>query len=247
MEVGALSMIEAIFLQIPSPVREALQVCSAYHCNCLMYAKHILLHYLVVPFLDLIQSPYHGIIITLVAEWPFHVHQQVPHRDVLAPVQSASPFAWVPTETGEDVGVHTSLIILLEKGIYIEGPECVCHLCPRSVDLKISISNLMGTSHFLSLLPLWPLCLCWWPMVSLAVEYPSESGAPLSGEEGGKPPFPTNCSALGLWWPSMQLRCPSMGGEPCLSPLSHPRGSSILLRCAPHQLARGARLLCCSN
>ena len=61
---------------------------------------------------------------------------------------------------------------------------------PGSVDLKISISNLTGASRFFSLLPLWPLCLCWWPVVSLIVEYPSEPGAPLSGEEGGEPPPP---------------------------------------------------------
>ena len=62
---------------------------------------------------------------------------------------------------------------------------------PGSGDLKIGISNLAGASHFLSLLPLWPLCLCRQPTVSLAVEYPSESGAPLSGEQGGEPPLPT--------------------------------------------------------
>ena len=62
---------------------------------------------------------------------------------------------------------------------------------PGSVDLKIGISNLVGASCFFSLLPLQPLCLCWRPVVSLTVEYPSESGALLSGEEGGKPPPPT--------------------------------------------------------
>ena len=62
---------------------------------------------------------------------------------------------------------------------------------PGSVDLKIGISNLMGASRFLSLPPLQPLHLCQWPTVSLAVEYPSEFGAPLSGEEGDKPPPPT--------------------------------------------------------
>ena len=62
---------------------------------------------------------------------------------------------------------------------------------PGSVNLKIGISNLVGASRFLSLLPLRPLCLCQQPTVSLAVEYPSESGAPLFGEEGGKPPLPT--------------------------------------------------------
>ena len=62
---------------------------------------------------------------------------------------------------------------------------------PGLVDLKIGISHLAGASRFLSLLPLWPLHLRRWPAVSLAVEYPSESCAPLSGEEGGKPPPPT--------------------------------------------------------
>ena len=119
-------MIEVILLQILPPVQE----CSAYHHNHLMYAKHILLYCLIIPLLNLIQSPYHGIIVTLVAECPLHVLQQVPHRDVLALVQHAGPFAWVPTETGEDVRAHTSLIVLLKKGIYIKAPEHVCHFCP---------------------------------------------------------------------------------------------------------------------
>ena len=82
---------------------------------------------------------------------------------------------------------------------------------PRLVDLKIGISSLAGTSRFLSLLPLQPLHLHRQPAVSLTVEYPSESGAPLSGEEGGEPPPPTivhwvlggllrRCTALA--WPA---------------------------------------------
>ena len=129
-------MIEAILLQIPPPVREALRVCLVYHFNCLVYAKHILLHHLIIPLLDLIQSPYHGIIVALVAKCPLHVHQQVPHRDVFALVQHVGPFAGVPLETGEDVGVHTSLILLLKEGVYIEAPEHVRHLCPWISQLK---------------------------------------------------------------------------------------------------------------
>ena len=117
---------------------------------------------------------------------------------------------------------------------------------PGSVDLKIGISNLVGASCFLSLLPLQPLRLCRWPTVSLAVEYPSECGAPLVWRRGGQTPS-TDCSALGLWWPSTQSHCPHMGGEPCFGHLSHPGGSSSLLRCTSHQLARGVRLLCRSN
>ena len=105
-----------------------------------MYVKHVLLHRLVIPLLDLIQSPYHGIVVTLVAKYPLHVHQQVPHRDVFAFIQCAGPFTRVPTETGEDVGAHTGLIILLKKGIYIEVLERVHHLHPwigRLKDLHI--------------------------------------------------------------------------------------------------------------
>ena len=70
------------------------------------------------------------------------------------------------------------------KSVYVTS-------APGSVNLKIGISNLMGASHFLSLLPLQPLHLCQWPTVSLTVEYPSESGASRSGEERGKPPLLT--------------------------------------------------------
>ena len=65
---------------------------------------------------------------------------------------------------------------------------------------------------------------------------------------GGRGQTPSaNCSALGPRWPSAWSRCPRMGNGSCLSPLPHPRGSPILLRCTPHQLARGVRLPCCSN
>ena len=121
------------------------------------------------------------------AKCPLHVHQQVPHRDVLSLVQRAGPFTRVPTETGKDVGMHTSS----RKASTSKRQSVYVTSTPGSVDLKISISNLMGASRFLSLLPVQPLRLCWQPTVSLTVEYPSESGTPLSGEEGGKPPPPT--------------------------------------------------------
>ena len=129
-------MVEAILLQIPPPVREALQVCAAYHCNRLVYAEHVLLHCLIIPLLNLIQSPYHGIIVALVTKCLLHVHQQVPHGDIFALIQHAGSFARVPTEAGEDVGAHASLIILLEEGIHIEVPERVHHLGPWISQLK---------------------------------------------------------------------------------------------------------------
>ena len=91
-------MVEAILLQIPPPVREALWVCAANHHDGVMYAEHVLLHGLVLPLLDLIQGPYHRIIVTLVTECLLHVHQQVLHRDILAFIQHAGPFTGVPKE-----------------------------------------------------------------------------------------------------------------------------------------------------
>ena len=91
MEVGAQSVIEVILLQIPPPVHEMVWVCSAYYRNRLMYAKHVLLHHLIIPLLDLIQGPDHGIIVPLVAKCSLHVHQQVPHRDVLTFIQRVGP------------------------------------------------------------------------------------------------------------------------------------------------------------
>ena len=147
-------MIEVILLQIPPPVWEVVQVCSAYYCNHLMYAKHILLHHLVIPLLDLIQSPYHGIIAALVAECPLHVHQQVPHQDVLALIQCASPFTQVPMETGEDVGHILASSYCSRKASTSKCQSVYVTSAPGSVNLKISISNLVGANHFLSLLPL---------------------------------------------------------------------------------------------
>ena len=184
-------MIEAILLQILPPVWEAVRVCSAYYRNRLMYAKHILLHRLIIPLLDLIQSPYHSIIVTLVAKCPLYVHQQVLHREVLALIQCAGPFTWVPTETGKDVGVHTSLIILLKKGIYIKAPEHVHHLCPWIGQLEDRHIQSRGHQPF-------PL-----PTPSVAsAPMPAARSLTCSGvsvrvwcspvwEEGGEPPPPT--------------------------------------------------------
>ena len=105
---------------------------------------------------------------------------------------------------------------------------------PGSVDLKIGISSLAGASHFLSLLPLQPLHLCWQPTVSLTVEYPSEC-SPVWGGRGQTPS--TDCSVLGPWRCSMRAHCPSAAYGSHLSPLPNPRGSPLLLRCTPHQLA----------
>ena len=200
-----------------------------------MYVEHVLLHSLVVPLLDLIQSPYHGIIVVLVAECLLHVHQQVPHGDIFALIKHVGPFARVPMKTGEDVGVHTGLIILLKEGIHIKAPECVHHLCPWIGQLKDWHIQSHGCQPF----PLPTPSAASAPMpaahslthsgVSIRVQFP-----PVWRRGRGTPS--TDCSTLGLQWPSVQSHCPCMGGEPYLSHLSHPGSSSSLLRCTSHQL-----------
>ena len=123
-------MVEAILLQIPSPIRVALWVHMANHHDGIVYAEHVLLYGLILLLLDLIQGLYHGIVVALVTECLLHVHQQVLHGDILAFIQCVSPFTGVPTETGKNVREHACLIILLEEGIHIEPPECVHHFRP---------------------------------------------------------------------------------------------------------------------
>ena len=53
-------------------------------------------------------------------------------------------------ETGEDVGAHTGLIILLKEGVHIEAPECVRHLSPWISRLK----DWHIQSHWCQLFPL---------------------------------------------------------------------------------------------
>ena len=140
-------------------------------------------------------------------------------------------------ETGKDVGVHTGLIILLKKGIYIKTSERVHHPCPRIG--RLEDWHVQSCWHQPFPFPTSPAASA--PM--LAAHSLTHSGvsirvwhSPVWGGRGQTPS--TDCSALGPWWPSMRARCPSVGYRSCLSPLPHPRGSPILLRCTPHQLAR---------
>ena len=140
------------------------------------------------------------------------MHQQVPHGDIFALIQHVSPFAGVPTKTGKDVGVHTGLIILLEEGIHIEVPERVRHLCPQIGRLKDRHIQPHGCQPF----PLPTPSTAPVPMlVARGLTHSRVSirvWCPLVWGGGGQTPS-TNCSALGLWWPSTWSCCPRMGGE----------------------------------
>ena len=108
-------------------IRKALQVCIVNYHDCIVYAEHVLLHCLILFLLNLIQCPYHGIVVAFITKCLFRVHQQVLHGDIFAFIQGAGPFTWVPTETGKDMRAHTGFIILLKEGIHIKMPECVHH------------------------------------------------------------------------------------------------------------------------
>ena len=110
-------------------IRKALWVCTADYCDRIVYVEHVLLHCLILFLLNLVQCPYHGIVVAFVTKRLLHMHQQVLHGDIFAFIQVVGPFTWVPMETGKDMGVHTGLIILLKEGIHIKTPECVHHFC----------------------------------------------------------------------------------------------------------------------
>ena len=209
-------MIEAI-LQIPPPVGKVLRVCSVYHCNRLMYVKHILLHRLSVPLLDLIiMASYLCLLLNVLS---MCISRSCTEMS-LPSLSMHAHLSGYPRRLAKMWGHILASSYCSRKASTLKCQSVYITSAPGSVDLKIGISNLVGASCFLSLLPLQPLHLCQWPAVSLTVEYPSESGAPCLGKRGQAPS--TDCSALGLWGPYMQSHCPHVGGEPCLSHLSHP-------------------------
>ena len=236
-------MIEAILLQIPSPIRKVFLVCTANHHDSIVYVEHVLLHGLILLLLDLIQCPYHSIIVALVTEHLLHVHQQVQHRDILAFIQCVGPFTRVPMETGKNVRAHACLIILLEEGIHIEAPECVHHLCPRISRLEdrhiqscrcqplllptspaASVSMLMACSLTCSGVTIRIWCSPVW--------------------QGRRQASPTHHLTLGLRWLPAWLCSLRMSAEPSFRHLLHCRRSPSLLGCTSHQLHRRVRLPC---
>ena len=134
-------------------IRKALWVCVVDYHDRVMYAEHVLLHCLILFLLNLVQCPYHGIIVTFVTKHLLHVHQQVLHEDIFAFIQGVSPFTWVPMETCKDMRVaycSRKASTSKHQSVYVTS-------APGSVDLKIGISNLEGANCFFFLLPLQPL------------------------------------------------------------------------------------------
>ena len=178
-----------------------------------MYAEHVLLYGLVLLLLDLIQNPYHGIVVMLVTECLLHVHQQVLHGDILAFIQCAGPFTGVPTETGKNVRAHACLIILLEEGIHIEPQECVRHLCPWIGRLKDW--HIQSRRHQ-QLLLLTPSTAPAFTPVACSLTH---SGVPIrvrcpSIRGGRRQASSAHHCALGFRWSSTWLHSPWTGGKP---------------------------------
>ena len=233
-------MVEVILLQIPSPIREVLQVHAVNHRNGIVYVEHVLLHGLIL-LLDLIQGPYHGILVAIVTECLLHVHQQVLHGDILAFIQHVSPFTGVPTETGKNVRAHACLVILLEEGIHIKPPECVCHFCPWIGRLKDQ--HIQSCRCQLLLLPTPSAAPASMPVACSLTHGGVPIGIRCSSVQGGRrQASSTHHCALGFRWSSTWSHSPCVGGEPCFSCPFHCSGPPCLLGCTSNQLHRRVRL-----
>ena len=214
----------------------------ANHCDGIVYVEHVLLHGLVLLLLNLIQGPYHGIVVVLVTECLLHVHQQVLHGDILSFVQCAGPFARLPMETGKNMRAHACLTILPKEGIHIESPECVHHFHPWIC--RLEDRHIQSCGSQLLLLPT--------PSVAPALMSMdcglTCSGVPIGVQcsvwRGRRRASSAYYSALGLRWMSTWMCSPCTSGEPSFGHLFHCRGSPCLLGCTSNQLHQRVRLPC---
>ena len=226
-------MVEVILLQIPPAIREALRVHMANHHNGIVYAEHVLPYGLIFLPLDLIQGPYHGIIVMLVTECLLHVHQQVLHGDILAFIQCVSPFTGVPME--QKCEGTCEGIILLEEGIHIKLPECVHHLCPWIGQLKDR--HIQSCRCQPLLFPTPSVAPASMPVahglthigVPIRVQCPSVRG-------GRRQASSAHHCALRLRWSSAWSHSPCAGGKPSISCPFYCIGSPSLLGCISNQL-----------
>ena len=146
------------------------------------------------------------------------------------------PFTRVPTKTGEDVGGtywphHTAP----ERHLHRNARACTS--LPAQIG-RLEYRHIQSRGHQPFPFPTPPAASA--PM--LVTRCLTRSGvsirvwcSPIWGGRGQTPS--ADCSTLGPWWPSAWAHCPSMAYGSCLGPLPNPRGSPVLLRCTPHQLA----------
>ena len=166
-------------------IRKVLRVRAVNYHNCVMYTEHVLLHCLILFLLNLIQSPYHGIIVVLITKCLFHVHQQVLHEDIFAFIEGVGPFTWVPTETGKDMRAHTGFVILLEEGSNIKTPECAHYF--RTWVGRLKDQHVQSCRSQPLLLPTPPVAPVMTPM-AYSLTGGGITNTPLCGVEGGAPP-----------------------------------------------------------
>ena len=159
----------------------------------------------------------------------------------LAFIQHASPFTGVPMETSKNVRAHACLVILLEEGIHIEPPKCVCHFCTWIGRFKDRY--IQSHRHQLLLIPTPSVAPAPMPAahsltcggVLIGIRCPSVRG-------GRRRASSAHHHALGFRWSSTWSHSPCMGGEPCFSCPFHCGGPPHLLGCTSNQLHRRVRL-----
>ena len=160
MKVGVQSMVEMVLLQIPPSIRKVLQVRVSNHHNCIMYVEHVLLHHLILLLLNLIQCPYHGIVVMFVT----NVFTMCISRSCTE-ISLPSSRVWAHLlrylwRLAKICGCTLASSYCSRKASTLKRQSVYVTSTPGSVNLKIGISNLVGANRFFSLLPLWPLHQC---------------------------------------------------------------------------------------
>ena len=141
MKVGVQSIVEMVLLQIPASIEKALRVRMVNHHDCIVYAEHVLLHHLILFLLNLVQCPYHGIIVMFVTKvFSMCISRSCTEISLPLPrVQAHLP--GYPWRLAKICGCILTSSYFLRKASTLKCQSVYVTSTPRSVNLKICISN----------------------------------------------------------------------------------------------------------
>ena len=135
-------------------IRKALQVCVVNYCDCVMYVEHVLLHCLVLFLLNLIQCPYHDIVVAFITK---HLFLCISKSFTEISLPSSRVQAHLPGYLRRLAKISAHMLAssyCSRKASTSKHQSGYITSAPGSVNLKTGMSSLTGANCFFSRLPL---------------------------------------------------------------------------------------------